>query len=223
MLDDLSIVRTKQSITEILRQKIFLKISVNNRKKINEYMNKEIQKKDFTIISSFCGGGTLYHDIGMKFLSPTINLAFDGEDFCTFCENLDYNLAQEINEYKTDKVPYPVGRIGNEIEIRFVHYKTFEEAILKWNERVKRINSEKIFIMATDRDGMNSKECMLKFDKLPYKKVMFTSKKYPYDWAVYCPCFKGKSSVGVMTGIADISGHRFYEKYADILKILNSL
>lgn len=53
MLDDLSIVRTKQSITEILRQKFFLKISVSNRKKINKYMNEQIEKKDFTIISSF--------------------------------------------------------------------------------------------------------------------------------------------------------------------------
>ncbi|MDM0632410.1 DUF1919 domain-containing protein [Clostridium perfringens] len=223
MLDDLSIVRTKQSITEILRQKFFLKISVSNRKKINKYMNEQIEKKDFTIISSFCGGGTLYHDIGMKFLSPTINLAFDGEDFCSFCENLEYNLSQQIREYKTDKVSYPVGKIGDNIEIRFVHYKTFEEAVTKWNERVKRINFEKIFIMATDRDGMNSKKCLSRFDRLPYKKVMFTAQKYDYDWAVYCPCFKGKSNVGIMTGISGISGKRFYEKYFDILKILNSL
>ena len=223
MLNDLSIIRTEQSFNEIVKQKFFSKVSVNNRKKQNKYMKKKLRQNDFTIIASFCGGGTLYHDIGMRFLSPTINMAFDGKDFCTFCENLRDNVLQEITEYKTDKVTYPVGRIGDDIEIRFVHYKTFQEAKEKWEERAKRINYEKIFIMATDRDGMSSEECIRRFDNLPYKKIMFTAKKLPYDWAVYCPCFKHRQSVGVMTGIADIAGHRFYEKYVDILEILNSL
>ncbi|MDD6793804.1 MAG: DUF1919 domain-containing protein [Clostridiaceae bacterium] len=222
MIEDLSIVRTKQSVYEIVRQKILSKITVNNRKKLNSFMRENVHDKDFTIIASFCGGGTLYHDMGMKFLSPTINLAFDGKDFCNFCGDLENNLKRKITEYKTDKDSYPVGRINDEIEIRFVHYHTFEEAVKKWNERVKRINYEKILIMATDRDGMNSKECMEAFDKLPYKKIMFTSKKYDYDWAIYCPCFKNKNSVGVMTGIADIAGHRFYEKYVDMVEVLNS-
>lgn len=167
-------------------------------------------------------GGTLYHDIGMKFLSPTVNLAFEGPDFLSFVENLEENLHKEIIEYKTDKVSYPVGKL-DDIEIRFVHYRTFESAVEKWKERCQRVNLEKIFIMATDRDGMDSTKCLERFDKLPYSKVMFTAKKYPYPWAVYCPQFKNQQCVGVMTAIADFKGHRYYEKNINILQILNSL
>lgn len=223
MLSDLSIIRSHQSLPEIIEQKFFSTISKKGRDKLNIKMRNSVKNKDFTVIASFCGGGTLYHDLGMQFTSPTVNLAFDGKDFCSFCENLKQNLNREIIEYKTDKVPYPVGHIGDDIEVRFVHYKTFEEANEKWKERVKRINYEKIFIMATDRDGMNNEKCMERFDRLPYEKIMYTAKKYDYPWAKYCKHFRKKNTVGVMTGISDIHGHRFYEKYLDIVSFLNSL
>jgi uncharacterized protein (DUF1919 family) len=68
---------------------------------------------------------------------------------------------------------------------------------------------------------LGAPDCMVAFDKLPYKKIMYTTKKYPeYDWAVYCPAFKKKNCVGVMTGYADFFGNRYYEKYIDIAEFL---
>lgn len=151
----------------------------------------------------------------MQFLSPTINLAFDGPDFVRFCSDIERYVKAELIEYKTEEVPYPVGHL-DDIEIRFVHYKSFEEAKQKWEERCRRINYQRIVIMATDRDGMDSDECMEAFDKLPYKKIMYTAKdlkKYP--WARYCPPFRNKHCVGVMTGYADFWGNKYYEKYID--------
>lgn len=224
MLDDLSIIRPeKPGYLERMKTKFYSVVTKRQRREINEFYAQNIINKDFSIIASFCGGGTLYHDIGMQFLSPTINLAFDGCDFLTFVENLKYYLSQDIVEYKTDKVSYPVGKIDNKVEIRFVHYPSFDNAKTKWDERSKRINYDKILIMAHDRDGMNSKECLERFDKLPYPKIMFTAKKYPYKWAVYCPCFRKKDCVGVMTGIANLKGQRFYELYTNMEQILNSL
>lgn len=222
MLTDKNIARPgAPTLTERLAQKLRAAVSKGGRKKINEQYKSALNCDDFTIIASFCGGGTLYHDLGMRFLSPTINLAFDGPDFVRFCMDLPHYLAQEIVEYKTDAVNYPVGRLGD-VEIRFVHFHSFEEAKQKWEERARRINWDKILIMATDRDGMT--DCMEQFDKISYRKIMYTAKQYPrYDWAVYCPCFRGKDSVGVMTGIADVRGHRFYERYVDIPEILNAL
>ena len=223
MLLDSNIIRTNQNSFEILKQKILKKLFKKRREEKNKSMQNQLKANDFTIIASFCGGGTIYHDLNMQFKSPTINLAFDGSDFCDFCANLEYNLEQEIKEYKTDMVSYPVGKIGDNIEIRFVHYSSFEEAKLKWQERTSRINYDKILLLSTDRDGMNLPENMEKFNLLPYKKIMFTARKYPYDWAIYCPYFKRSPSVGVMTGIADIHGNRFYEKNVDIINLLNSL
>lgn len=223
MLIDENIIRTKQSMFAIVKQKFFKLLSKKNRKKINKSMQQRLKQKDVTIIASFCGGGTIYHDLDLKFLSPTINTAFDGPDFCRFCCDLKKNLNEEIKEAKTSKVNYPVGKIGNNIEIRFVHYDNFENAKIKWNQRRKRVNYDKILILATDRDGMYDEECLKSFDKLPYKKIMFTSKKYPYDWAIYCDYFKHSNNVGIMTGISGLKGNRYYEDYIDIVELLNNV
>ncbi len=221
MLEDKSIYREgRPSLLYRIQQKILGSLSFKGRKKMNLELHNRLKDRRFSIIASFCGGGTLYHDAGLQFLSPTINLAFDGPDFIKFVGNLKEYLNIELEEYKTNEVSYPVGRL-HDVEVRFVHYNTFNEAINKWTERSKRITFDNIVIMATDRDGMGTPECMEAFDKLPYKKVMFTSREYPeYSWAVYCPCFKGQKTVGIMTGIADLHGLRFYEKYMDMVSFL---
>lgn len=191
------------------------------RKRRIAALSQSVQARDFTIICQFCAGGLIYHDLGMQFLSPTINLAFDGPDFIKFCSDIPKYLNAELVEYPTDEVPYPVGRL-EDVEIRFIHYKTFGEAKQKWEERSKRINYNKILVMATDRDGMDRAECMDAFDKLPYKKVMYTAKEHKeYPWSIYCPAFRKKHCVGVMTGYADFFGNKYYEKYMDMTEFLN--
>ena len=59
----------------------------------------------------------------------------------------------------------------------------------------------RIFIVATDHDGMYQEECLALFDKLPYKnKIMLVSKDYPqYSFNPYkavqrktsVPCYDG--------------------------------
>lgn len=99
----------------------------------------------------------------MCFLSPTLNLAFDGEDFIKFVGDLEKYLSLELEEYKTNEVSYLVGKF-HEVEVRFVHYRSFEEAAHKWKEISKRINFDDIVIMATDRDGIGTSECISAFD-----------------------------------------------------------
>lgn len=44
--------------------------------------------------------GTIYHDLGESFNSPTVNLMFYVSDFFTFSENLHDALESNIVEYK---------------------------------------------------------------------------------------------------------------------------
>ena len=224
MLGDSSIIRpVPPTLLERLEQKVLKAVTKKQRKAINQKYHNNIINKNVTIVSSFCGGGTLYHDIGAKFLSPTINLAMDGPDFCTFCENLEHYLSGDLVEVKTEQVPYPVGRI-EDVEIRFVHYKSFEEAKKKWYERAARVDLDNILIMAHDRDGMNDEACLKRFDQLKYPKVMFTAQSHPsYGWAKQVKRFNKRAYVGVLTGIADIQGRRFYEQAVDIVNLLNSI
>ena len=135
---------------------------------------KKIKVNDLTILSTDCLGGIIYHDFGMKFNSPTINMWFSPKDFIKFCCNLKYYLTLEPIELKTD-YKYPVA-VLDDIKLYFTHYKSFKEAVDKWNTRKKRINFNKIVLIMTDANDF-SEDLMIEAEKIPYKKIMFTHKK----------------------------------------------
>lgn len=218
MLNDTTIVRNKnRSIPMRVWMKVRKYISKKNREKMNAILHEKLKDIDFTIFSNNCLGGIFYHDAGLRFTSPTINMAFDGEDFIKFCENPNDFINKEFEFFKFEGHDYPLALV-NGIEMRFVHYHTEQECIEKWHERFDRIVWDNIFIIATDVDGMYQKKWMERFDKLPYKnKIMFTAKKYPeYDWAVQIPAFKRKNNVHISTNFANIKGQRYYETCFDI-------
>lgn len=152
-----------------------------------------------------CTGGILYHDLGLKFMSPTVNMYIRAEDFIKFCENLDYYLSIERMEECTDpKVigdrRYPIARLGD-IYLYLVHYKSIAEAEQKWNERKRRINKDKIVILNNDREGM-TEELMDRFERLPYPKVMFVHKpvnRARTDVFHYLPGYENDDCVGIIT------------------------
>lgn len=130
-----------------------------------------------TIISSNCNGEYWYYDMKLKFLSPTINLSFDMNDYVKMLENLQWYMKQPIQPYEDRRFQFPTGMLGD-IEIRFNHYKTFDEAIYKWEERKKRINWNNLFVLGVDGDNCTY-ETLRRFDRLPYKnKVIFTHIPY---------------------------------------------
>lgn len=114
---------------------------MNIIQRIEWRLYKEIKKiklknNNPTIIASNCNGEFIYYDLGLKFLTPTINLSFDMNDFVKMVENLEWYMQQPIMPYEDSRFDYPTGMLGD-IEIRFNHYKTFEEAVSKWEERKK--------------------------------------------------------------------------------------
>ena len=112
---------------------------------------KRLKNRDFTIIASNCNGSFMYHDMGLRYLTPTVNLAIGMDDFVKMAENLKQYMEQEIVEVKGEN-GCPVGLLGD-IRINFVHYDTFEEGRKKWEERKKRIHWENLFIIGTEKDG----------------------------------------------------------------------
>lgn len=219
MLSDKSIIRNKnRNILMRFWLKVREKISKSCREEINNQIREKIKDIKFTIISNNCLGGVFYHDAGMQFTSPTINLAFDGEDFIKFCENLrHYLFFDNFNFFTWPGHNYPLARI-DDIEVRFVHYHSKDECINKWKTRSKRIIWDNIFIIATDVDGMYQSKWMERFDKLPFKnKIMFVSKEWPqYNWTIQVPAFKNRKFVHILTDFANIHGQRYYETAFDI-------
>lgn len=139
-----------------------------------------LKNKDFSLITNTCLGGIISHNLGLQFQSPTVNLYFDNEGFVIFCEHLSHYLSLLIVPACADE-PFPVGILkGNfgDVKLYFKHYKTFEEANCKWEQRKKRINIKNIIVMM---DGDTSSDDLLeRFDGLPIlRKMVYTLGEKP--------------------------------------------
>ena len=115
----------------------------------NVWYRLRLRNDNFTIIADTCIAGVMYHKLGKKFLSPTINLWMHDEDLFKFVHNMDEYLALPLRFVK-NKNGYPLAYCGD-ILIHFNHYKSESEAEIKWNERKSRINKDNLFIICADR------------------------------------------------------------------------
>ena len=199
---------------------------MNFIQRIEWRLYKEIKRKKLknttpTIIASNCNGEFIYYDMRLKFLSPTINLSFDMNDYVKMLENLRWYMEQPILPYDDDRFEFPTGKLAD-IEIRFNHYDTFEEAVEKWEERKKRINWDNLFILGIDGDNCTY-ETMQRFDNLPYKnKVIFTHKPYPeIKSAYYISGLEQENGVGVLLGFKQQFLVRRYLDDFDYISFLN--
>ena len=139
---------------------------------------KKLKNKNFTIISHNCVGGVIYHDLGLEFKTPTVNLFFMAKDFIKFCQNLRYYLSCELKPFNQNEYDYPIAKIDDVI-LYCLHYNSYDEVKEKWEKRKKRVNYDNLFFMMSERDGCTNQD-ILNFDKLPYKnKVVFVHKPMP--------------------------------------------
>ena len=151
--------------------KIYYKVYTNN-------LRKRLQVKNFSIICSNCVGGVIYHRLGQKFLTPTINLWLYQDEFIKFCENLHYYLNCDLKFMDTAEFDFPVAML-DDIHIFFNHAKTNEEAEEDWNKRRGRVNYENLYIIMFDGDGI-TKDDMLRLENIDCRnKIVISSKEYP--------------------------------------------
>lgn len=57
-----------------------------------EIRRLKLKNRDATIISSNCNGEFIYYDMRLPFLTPTINLSFDMNDYVRLLENLRWYM-----------------------------------------------------------------------------------------------------------------------------------
>jgi uncharacterized protein (DUF1919 family) len=202
------------------------------------YYRMKLNSKDISIISNDCLASGIYLKLGLKYTSPTIGLFFVSEDYIKFLENFEYYVQlapefkassrfDEVNELRsTLNFYYPIGVLGNDIEIHFLHYKNKIEAADKWRRRTARINFTKLFFIFSDdeyfhegfldssggkyfRDEFLNRYLKLKFEH----KIFFSSKQRENN-----PCIVFlKNNSQVRGNVRD----RKYEKYIDVIKWLN--
>ncbi len=157
------------------------------------FIKKKVKNKNFTIISNNCWAGKCYQYLDMPYLTPTVGLYFFASDYIKFISNLKHYLeiplefidANESKYYdelcSRNQAQKIIARLDN-IEIVFLHYKTKEEVIEKWERRKKRVNYDNIIIKFSRMNLCTE----LEFDA--FSKISFTSKffidnKIPLDFS----------------------------------------
>ena len=135
---------------------------------------RKLQRSRLSIFSMNCFGGMLSHTLGLPFLSPFVNLWLSEKNFIDLLRAprayMEKNfLFKEMARQPDLNFDYPVVALGDVI-IYMNHYRSFDAAVEKWNERKQRINWENLFVTMYTSD----EKILQEFDALPYdKKVCF--------------------------------------------------
>ena len=184
-----------------IKYKLFLNL---NEKVLSKIRNKHLKNKSFTVISNNCWGAYIYRLFGLPYQSPTIGLYIMPEDYLKFINNLEYYInkcdlkfikleeSHNYNYFKSqgNSENCPIG-VLDDVEIMFLHYKTEEEALEKWNRRCKRIDWDNLIVKFNDQNGCTEDQ-INRFNEIKkYKKMIcFTSKKIKGDYNIYMWEFK---------------------------------
>ncbi|MBQ2687952.1 MAG: DUF1919 domain-containing protein [Clostridia bacterium] len=184
-------------------------------------MRKRLNNTTATLLCPNCMGGTLFHDLGLQFRSPTINTMMYQGDFIKFATNLDYYLDTNLEFFKHSEYTFPCAKL-NDITIHFSHYTCKEDAETKWLDRKSRIDRDNLFIVCSERDGI-TKEDILKLANVKAKGVLaFTYNYYPdIPYAVQIKKYESKGEVGNILRRIIWNDSREYEKYFDFVKWFN--
>ncbi len=206
---------------------------------VDAYFSKlsraKLKSQDFSIICNNCVASGIYHKLGLRYSTPTIGLFFFSEDYIRFLENFEFYIKQPLKFIETSRhpkanelrktVPYPIGLLGKEVEVHFLHYIDEAEAASKWSRRVKRLNFENLFFIFSDGGGAAAgageydfeEDYLLRFERLPFQhKIFFSSKLRKGSCVIFIPDYAGDLHVG------DSTHNRKYEKYVNTIKWLNS-
>ena len=161
------------------------------RRLLRFWNRMRLRNRDFSIICQNCIGGVIYHNLGLPFLSPTINTWIEEKDFYRFAANLRHYLSQELHFVASAEVPTAW---CDDILIHFKHYPNEKEAAERWYERCKRVNYDNLFFICSDRwsaskDLQPTEEDIRSLDKLEAQgKCVFAVKDYEgLDYIYHLP------------------------------------
>ena len=181
-----------------------------------------------TIVCNNCVAGVIYHNLGLKFNSPTINLAIKGVDYLEFVKNFEYYSSCTLEEIQDNQVDYPVGKLvandeqHQDITIHFQHYSTFAEAKRKWQERYSRVNWNNVFYIWEFYDTLYDTKYMYDFDQLDIERKMLLTHREFVDLknASRITCYDNDRPFGKILEYNGLSGKRYLDEF-DYVSFLN--
>lgn len=143
---------------------------------------RRLKNVDFTLISNNCCGGIIYHDLGLRFSSPTINVGMNIDDYFTYLENLSDFFQVPVTHDDTP-ASYALGKLelsnGKKVYLHFQHDKVLDEPARKFDERARRAHLNNLYIFM-EAGIETTDEIVYRFAQLPFEhKVIITNRPYP--------------------------------------------
>lgn len=149
-----------------------------------------IIEKNISLVTEFCYGGFILHNLGLKFNTPFINTRINLYNYMKLLSNFENYIASTLRPYKKNWIKdkriwydnpsswnYPIACLdggGGKVLIELIHHFSFEEFEVYWNKRVKRFNFSSTLVLCV----IKSDDMAKVFDKLPIKnKVGFYFKQ----------------------------------------------
>jgi uncharacterized protein (DUF1919 family) len=140
-------------------------------------LRARLNSRDFTVVSNNCWGSHIYQQLGRPYQTPFVGLFLAPECYVALVNRFRFYLQQPlrfrtrsrheyVNAFRDHrKLNYPIGCLGNDIEIQFLHYESEAEAEQKWTRRLDRVNRDdsKLFFKFCDRDGCTTDQ-LVSFD-----------------------------------------------------------
>lgn len=206
-----------------LREKVGKIISKYNPLAIRRrnILRSSLKNTSASFLCPNCLGGILFHDLGLQFRSPTVNLMMLQTDFAKFVLSLDEYLAMDLVPYDSDEHACPCAKLGD-LTIHFTHYKSFQEGAEKWAQRARRIDRDNLFVFLMERDGLTYEQIKALSALRVRGLVVFTAHPYPdIPYALYIPQYASDGQVGNILEKVGWNDGRAYENFFDFVKWFN--
>ncbi len=159
------------------------------------------------------------HELGLRFLSPTVNLFFESPDaFLTYVEQIAYYRTAPLEEAGTGECAgrrYPIGLLrgaaGSDIRIHFLHYRTFVEAQVCWQRRSERIDLDRICVVV--QAIRLDPTLVARFARLPQPRKVLLS--YETSESPFVFTFRGLGQFvsGQLLRYDGLSGRRYLDEF----------
>ncbi len=156
------------------------------------YYRRRLENQGFSIVSNDCWGAAVYEHLGLAYKTPFVGLFLAAPCFVRLLADLRGYLASSLEfvddsryaylerERRRTSDPYPIGLLGGDVELHFVHYPKRGVAREKWERRVERVDYESLFIKLSADKDLCIREHLEIFDAMPYaNKLCLTDRPYP--------------------------------------------
>ena len=157
----------------------------------NFLLRQRVHNPDFTLVSVNCWGSTIYRELKRPYNTPFVGLFIPAAGYIKLLGDLKNYLAQELSFVSVSRFDfanalrrkrnnyYPIGILGGDIEIHFLHYESESLALEKWTARRMRMNMDNLFVQFSDEYECEQSH-LLEFDRLDFpRKVAFTANPHP--------------------------------------------